>query len=416
MSVAESISLLGVSHRTADFDVLARIAPAVEATACEVRDVADESLALFTCNRAELWFTGTVEPAAVAADLARRARMEPRELLPHLLVARGGDAARHAMRVASGLESMILGEVQILGQLKRALERGQVDGAVGPVLSQLFHFALQSGRRARVETEISRHATSVSDAAARVALTDIRDPAAMRVLVIGTGEAAELAARALRSRGVVRITVAGRTPAHAEAVAARLGAGTVAWADLRGALAEATVVVSATGAREHVIGPEDLLPRPDRPLTLVDLALPPDVDTAVEQVPGVRRHDLERLRSLVGAGLARREAAIPAVEEIVDDEAERFRRWLVARELVPTITQLRAQVERVVHSEARTALGRLGYGDDVEGAADHLAQRIAAKVLHQPVVRLKAQAARDGAMPHVVALRDLFGLDGGDES
>src|SRR4051812_13734551 len=160
MSVADTISLVGVSHRTADFDALARIAPAVEATAREVRDAAEESLVLLTCNRAELWFTGALEPAEVASDLARRARMEPGELLPHLLVVRGVDAARHAMRVAAGLESMILGEVQILGQLKRALERGQRDGAVGPVLQQVFQLALRAGRRARVETEISRHATS----------------------------------------------------------------------------------------------------------------------------------------------------------------------------------------------------------------------------------------------------------------
>ena len=411
-----TISLVGTSHRTASFDLLARVTTAAESLAGELGRCVDESVAVLTCNRAELWLSGSIEAATIADELVRRTGLEAEELLPRLYTLSGMDAARHAMRMAAGLDSMIVGEVQILGQLRRALERAQRDDTVGPVLSRLFLAAVQAGRRARTETEISRHTASVSDAAARVALADLTNPLTGRVLVVGTGEAAELAVRALRHHGVERLKLTGRTPAHAEALAGRFGATTVPWSDLREAIAAADVVVSATSASDYVIRAEDLGPRTGQPLALVDLAVPHDVEPAAGAIPGVRRYDLDDLRSLVDVGLARRRAAVPAVEAILEDEAERFRRWLEGRRVVPVITELRAQVLRVVHTETRAALKRLGHEHDLEGTADRLAQRIATKVLHEPVVRLKARAADDGAATHVATLRDLFALEGGEQA
>jgi glutamyl-tRNA reductase len=410
-----AISVVAINQRTAGFDLLARLTTAAEALGAELGHGVDESVVVLTCNRAELWVSGAIDAETVAGELVRRSGLEAQDILPRLCMLSGMQAARHAMRVAAGLDSMIVGEVQILGQMRRALECAQREGTVGPLLTRLFLAAVKAGKRARTETEISRHTASVSEAAARAALADVPDTRTVRALVVGTGEAAELAARALHHRGVERLTIAGRTRSQAEAVAGRLGAATAPWSDLRDALAAADVVVSATSAPDHVIRFDDLGPRTERPLALVDLAVPHDVDPAAGNLPGVSRFDLEDLRSLVDAGRARRLAAVPAVEAIVEDEAERFRRWLEGRKVAPLITELRAQVLRVVHAETRAALDRLERGTDVEGTADRLAQRIATKVLHEPVVRLKAHAARDGAATHVATLRDLFALEGGEE-
>ena len=411
-----AISVVATNQRTAGFALLARLTSAAEALGPELGHGVDESVVVLTCNRAELWVSGAIEAETVAGELVRRSGLEAKAVLPHLCLLSGMQAARHAMRVAAGLDSMIVGEVQILGQMRRALECAQREGTAGPLLTRLFLAAVKAGKRARTETEISRHTASVSEAAARAALAGMPDTRTVRALVVGTGEAAELAARALHHRGVERLTITGRTRVHAEAVADRLGATTAPWSDLRGAVAAADVVVFATSAPDHVIRADDLCPRPERPLALVDLAVPHDVDPAVANLPGVRRYDLEDLRSLVDAGRARRLAAVPAVEAIIEDEAERFRRWLEGRKVAPLISELRAQVLHVVHAETRAALDRLERGTDLEGIAERLAQRIATKVLHEPVVRLKAQAAQDGAATHVATLRDLFALEAGEEA
>ncbi|MGO9975086.1 MAG: glutamyl-tRNA reductase [Solirubrobacteraceae bacterium] len=411
-----AIKLVGISHRTTSFELLARVTTAAESISAELSHSVDESVLVLTCNRAELWLSGSLGADVVADELVRRSRLAAEELLPCVYSLCGIDAVRHAMRVAAGLDSLIVGEVQILGQLRRALERAQRDGTAGPLLSRLFLAAVQAGRRARTETDISRHNASVCEAAAHVALAGMADPRAGLVLVVGTGEAAELAARALHRRGVGRLTLTGRTPAHAEEVANRLGATTVLWSDLRDAIAAADVVVSATNAPGPVIRSEDLGPRTDRPLALVDLAVPHDVELGTDGIPGVRRYDLDDLRSLVDAGLARRQAAVPEVEAIVEDEAERFWRWLESRRVVPVILELRAQILRVVHKETRAALERLGVECDVDGTADRLAERIATRVLHEPTLRLKAGAAQGGAATYVTTLRDLFALEGDEQA
>jgi glutamyl-tRNA reductase len=401
------IAVVGISHRSAGFDAVERVSAGV--ASLPPRLGAAESLLLVTCNRVECWTAGQLAPEGVVEELARGAGLSPQELLVQVYTRTGMDAVRHAMRVAAGLDSLILGEAQILGQLARAVDQARTDGTAGPLLTRLFAAAVQAGKRARTETEICRHASSVSHAAAGLAVDAVGDASAAHALVVGTGEAAELAARALRHRGVRDLHFTGRTAANARGLAARLGATSLPWANMRDGIAAADIVVSATAAPGTVIGPDDIVARDGRALTLVDLAVPHDVDVAVERIRGVLRFDLDDLRSVVDFGRARREAAVPAIEAIIEDEAERFREWLVGRRVVPLIVELRERVIDLVQAETRQALDRLGY-QDAERTADHLAQRIARKVLHEPVVRLKAHAARDGAAPHVAAIRDLFAL------
>lgn len=320
------------------------------------------------------------------------------------------------MRVAAGLDSLVLGEPQILGQMGRALESAQRAGAAGPILSRLFEAASQAGRRARHETEISQHTASVSHAAARLARTHLGDLGAVSVLVLGAGEAAELALQALAQSGARQLICSSRTWAHAHALAERSGATAVPWDRLDDSLADADVVVAATSAPEPIARKDQLArlsaARAGRSLVAIDLGIPRNIEPEVGELEGVCRFGIEDLRAVVNDGLARREAAIPAVEAIVEEELERFRQWLAARRVVPIITGLRQRVLQTVHAEAHAGLVRVHRGEEsVEQVAALLANRITTKVLHGPVVRLKERAAQDGADVHADVLRDLFELD-----
>jgi glutamyl-tRNA reductase len=238
--------------------------------------------------------------------------------------------------------------------------------------------------------------------------------AGRRVLVIGAGEAAELAARALAARGVDSLVCCSRTEAHARELAVRTGGRELLWEHLAAGLATADVVISATSAPEPVVCAEQLalLRSGGRPLVLVDLAVPHDVEPDVATLPGVRLYGLEDLRSVADEGLARRMAAAPAVEAIVEDELERFRRWVAGYEVAPVIVELRRHVHRAVHAEARAGLDRVGRGEaSPEEALQRLAERITTKVLHVPVARLRERAALDDAEASIAVIRDLFAID-----
>ena len=406
------IALVGVNHHTAGFDVLERVS--AEAASLPRRVGAVETIVLLTCNRAEVWSVGDLVPEAIAEQLAGAAAMPLEELRPHLYVRTGPDAARHAMRVAAGLDSLVLGEAQILGQISRALDEGRRNGTAGPLVTRVCLAAVEAGRRARAETEIGRHTMSVSHAAAALAVKAAGDVRSAHFLLVGTGEAAELAARALWNRGVRHLSFTGRTEAHAHRLAERIEGTVLPWTHLRPGVLAADVVMSATAAPAAVIGPDDILPRRGRGLTLIDLAVPHDVDPAVQQIPGVSRFDLDDLRSAIELGRARRKAAVPAVEAIIEEELQYFRKWVADRRVVPVIVELREHVLGVVRAEAHATLDRLGY-ENAGHAADRLARRIATKILHTPVTRLKARAEGDGAAAHLAAIRDLFDLTASDE-
>ncbi len=381
-----------------------------------------ESAILSTCNRLEIVAT-TGDPAAgfetIPAFLAGLQGLPVESLRPHLYFLDEQAAVEHLLRVAAGLESMILGEPQILGQVAQAFARAQGAGTTGLVLSQLFARAVHAGKRARSETAISRHTTSMSHAAAHLVVDAYGDLRDANVLVVGAGEMAELAATALHEQGARRITCINRTYARAEWLARRCEGSALAWSHLPEALAAADVIVTATGAPHTVLFRDDvakvLSSRTGRPLVIVDIALPRDVEPATGDLPGVTLYDMDHLQEAVDANLAQRRAAVPQVEAIVREEAGEFFCWLAGRQVVPVLVDLRRKVEAMAKAELDSALRLLDGSDPrTEQAMTLLTHRLVRKLLHEPTVRLKTEAANGNGIVYADAVRELFALNGGE--
>lgn len=380
---------------------------------------APEAVILSTCNRLEFYLVTADVTAAVAAVtryLGDAHDIPQERLCGHLYVKAGPEAVEHLLRVAGGLESMILGEPQILGQVSRAYAQAHAAHTSGPILSHLFHTALRAGKRAHCETGIGENTLSLSHAAADLLTEQLPSFAKSRVLIVGAGEMAVLAAQAVRDHGAGSLAFANRTLASAEELAGRFGGAAHPWGELRKLLAWADAVISATGAPHIVITAADVaaaLPeREGRPLLLIDLALPRDVDPAVNQLPGVRCYDLDGLNATLAENRARRSACIPAVEAIVEEEAARFQRWLAARAAAPTVSQLHERAHLVAEREMTRTLRRLDPNDEhLAHEIELLTHRLVRKLLHEPTVRLKAQAADGDGVIYREAVEELFALD-----
>lgn len=380
--------------------------------------VLSEGAILSTCNRLELVAVArdaAVGRAVLESFLSRLQGVPPAALKPHLFFLRDHAAVDHLARVACGLDSLILGEPQILGQVASALAVARSAGAAGPVISHLFAAAVRAGKRARAETDISRHTTSVSHAAARLAEARLGGLSNAHALILGAGEMAGLAAQALRLRGVARITCLNRTYHRAEALAAEVGGEAAPWHDLSALLARADVVITATGAPHTVLHADDLAPalasRGARPLVIVDIAVPRDVDAEVAALPGVICHNVDDLRAVLDDHIAQREAAIPQVEAIVEEESAAFARWMSGLEIVPTIADLRAWAGRIAESEVEHALeGMKDAGPAEQKAVELLAHRLVNKLLHAPTITLREQAERGQGYTYAHIARDLFDL------
>ena len=321
-----------------------------------------EHAVLSTCNRFEIYAV-TVDAAsavtALAEILCELHGLSPTEFRASLATRRDEAVVAHLMRVAAGLDSMILGEPQILGQVAGTLREATESGAAGPVLQRLFSRALHTGKRVRSETDISRHSLSVGHAAAILAAREAGNLADARALVVGAGKIAGLAAKALRARGARSIEIASRTRASAAALAALVDGRVRPWDELPAAVAAADIVIAATAAPQPVIRAEPLQARlrarRGRPVVLVDVALPRDVEPAVRDLPGVVCFDLDDLTSVVGSNLALRHAAVPAAEAIFKQEMAAFADWLTVREVVPRAG--RYALERSGHCRCGAAGG-----------------------------------------------------------
>ncbi len=314
---------LGVSHKTAPLELRERLA-LTEGRAVGVLaeltagDAVHEAAAISTCNRTELYLVAAdpveAESAALGV-LARQADIRPTELVGHLYSLRAGDAARHLFRVTAGLDSMILGEAEIQGQVKRAYELALVEGATGPILNRLFRGALAAGGRARDETGISEKGLSISSVAVELAQRSLGDLAERRVLVIGAGETAELVARALAAKGVETVFIANRHYDRAIGLAQRFGGHAVRFDELPAQLEAADIVVSATHSPHHIVERDDLehvmADRTGRPLLIVDIAVPRDVEPACREVTGVSLHDVDDVQAIVERNASGREAEAP---------------------------------------------------------------------------------------------------------
>ena len=415
---------LGVSHRTAPLDLRERLAlPEGRAVGVLGELVSSEQVheaaAISTCNRTELYLVAS-EPVeaegAALGILAREAGIRPTELLGRLYSLRGADAAAHLFSVTAGLDSMILGEVEIQGQVKRAYELGLVEGATGPVLNRVFRAALAAGKRARSETGISEKGLSIPSVAVELAQHALGDLGSRTVLLVGAGETAEVTARALSARGVEAIFVANRHYSRAIGLAQRFGGRAVRIDELPAQMEDADIVVSSTNSPHHIIEREELElvmeRRGERPLLLVDLAVPRDIEPGCREVPGVSLSDVDDVQSIAERNASGREAEARRAERLLEAEVARFERWFGSLEVLPTVAALRRRADEVVERVLAENDSRW----ESLSAADRdrlrvMARAIANRLLHEPTVRLKRTTDDEAAYPYVHALRELFGLD-----
>jgi|tagenome__1003787_1003787.scaffolds.fasta_scaffold20989297_5 glutamyl-tRNA reductase len=415
---------LGTSHKTASVAVRERLA-LPEGRAVSVltelvsRPAIHEAVAISTCNRTELYLVASdpveAENEALAA-LSRQAGIPPTELLGSLYSLRGMDSVRHLFEVASGLDSMIVGEAEVQGQVKRAYELALVEGVTGPITNRLFRDALGAGKRTRTETAIGRSRVSVSSVAVELARSVLGELGSRRVLVIGAGENGELTAKALRERGVETIFVANRRYDRAIGLAQRFGGKAIRFDDLPGELIHADIVVSATSSPHQIVGAEELELvmelREGRPLLLIDIAVPRDIDPSVRELAGITLYDMDDLQREVARNLSGREAESGRARAIVEQEVERFGDWLGSLDVVPTVAALRARGEEIVERVLRENETRWESLSDADRErVETLARAVVNRMLHEPTVRIKAAAETGGSYIYLQALRELFGLE-----
>ena len=371
---------------------------------------------LSTCNRLELYAVSHADRFEPLIEfIADTTGVSARDFEPHLYRYLNDDAVLHLKRVAAGLDSMILGEPQILGQVTEAYELGLSQRAVGPVLSALLRAAIHTGKRARTETAISRNPASVSSVAAQLAENVVHDLSSAQIVVLGAGEMAELAVEALRKRQATHITVVNRTHDRAAQLADRWQARALTFEQLMPALITADIVITSTGAPHILIKPplvQDVIAqRPDRPLIFIDIAVPRDVDPDVNRLPNVRCYDIDQLEARVTGSLAERQEAVPHVEAIIADETANFMTWLHSLDIVPVIAGLRTKAEVIRRAEVDKTLRHLKDLSEADRRRiEALSEALVSKLLHDPTLRLKAEAGNGHAADYAAAVRHLFAL------
>ncbi|KRF37151.1 glutamyl-tRNA reductase [Nocardioides sp. Soil805] len=413
-----SVLVVGVSHRSAPVPLLERLALDAGGVTKLISDVVasehvTEATVISTCNRLEIYadvdrFHGSIEE--VSRLLVERAGESTEALVPHLYVHYDDGAVSHLFNVAAGLDSMVVGEGQILGQTRDALRVGQELGTVGPALNVLFQQALRVGKRSRAETDIDRTAPSLVTAALERIPGQV---AGRRVVVVGAGSMASLAAATVHRMGASDLAVVNRTPDRAERLATEYAARPVSLVDLDVEIGRADVLISCTGAAGVLISRsavEEARAQTSAPLAVIDLALPHDVDPAVAELPGVTVLGLAALaEELQGSDSAR---GVDDVRTIVAQEIAAFLAARRQASVTPTVVALRSMATSVVDSEMERLAARLpGLDDATRAEVLHTVRRVADKLLHEPTVRVKELANEDGAVSYAAALAELFALD-----
>jgi glutamyl-tRNA reductase len=421
--------LLGVSHKTAPVDVRERLdfssrdlGAAVEALA--TRPSAAESVVLSTCNRSEVY---------VASENPARARDEIIEFLsqyhalasdsftPHLFSLGDDAAVKHLFRVAAGLDSLVVGEPQILGQVKDAFETASGRRCTGPMLSKLFHWSFGVGKRVRTETALGEGAVSIGFAAVTLARKIFGRLAGRRVLVIGAGEISTLTAEHLRAQGVGEIVITSRTSAHAETLAASVGGRAARWEDVTALLGTADIVITATGSQRPILTRAQVETttgrhRPD-PLFIIDLAVPRDVEASVGDIEQVFLYNVDDLLSIVQENLSRRSREIAHAETIVAEELLKFATWQRSRGAVPTVVALRQRFDAIRRSELQRLESKLtGLSPDARARVDEVTRLIVEKLLLEPTEQLKALPDEETQVAYTEAVNRLFRLRTGESA
>ncbi len=428
--MSQQILMMGLNHATAPIQVreqvactrdeLAQLLPRLVSSDSTVPFT--ESAILSTCNRTEIY--------AVADDLTRGEKrlcefFEARRefvsvpLSNCLCTHHDHDAVDHLLSVACGLDSLVLGEFEILGQVRAAYEIAEQQKTLGPILTALFHSAIHTGKRARSETAIGRGAASVAYAAVELARQKVGDLKDRRILVVGSGEMGQRVAKNLRADGVSALLVTSRTYTHAVEIANDLGGKVILFSELEAALGETDLVISATGAPHSVLSATTIAramsTRPQHPLCLIDIAVPRDIDPAAAQIPNVYLFDLDDLKAVARENIAEREKEVARVQAIIAEEVEEFWRWYSARRAAPVIADLRERAEIIRAAELDKALRRLRHLRLTErdrNVIAALSSGIVSKLLAAPTVHLKERVQSGGGQVYLDTLRELFELDG----
>jgi glutamyl-tRNA reductase len=417
-----ALIVAGVSHHTASLEARERCAVDAQDVgaildAFRAASGAREAVLLSTCNRTEFYVVENDTEAAETVWTTLSARLGD-DATPLGYVRRDRDAVRHLMRVTAGLDAMVLGEAQIQGQVRDAWELSRARS--GPVLNRLFQTSLSVAGRVRTETAVGRGSASVSSAAVQLAKKIFGTLTGRRAMILGAGQMAELALECLIDEGVRAALVANRTFERAEALARRHGATAIRYEDCWDDLATVDLLLCSTSAPHPVVHPQHLTPRlaarGGRPLCILDIALPRDVEPAVGKLDNVFLYDLDDLRAVVAANIEQRRAQLPSAEHLIDGEVERFWQWVAGLAAVPVVTEVRAAMERMRVDELEQALRRLGDLTPAQReAVEQLSRSLMNKFLHEPSVRLRAAAANGRGLGVVDAARYLFAVDTGGE-
>jgi glutamyl-tRNA reductase len=421
------IHCLGLNHNTANVALREQLAftshrlqTALARLGCgddpAWRDIQELAI-LSTCNRVELYAVGAGpifdELETFLSDTQNTAIAEFSTSLYRLI---DNEATEHLMRVACGLDSVVIGEPQILGQVTDAYAAANQQGTAGKILSQLFQSAIHAGKRARSETTINHSPASISSVAVNLISATVQDLPSAQVMVLGAGEMAELAVESLRKRGVNNILVINRTVQRAQELAQRWAGRAAALEMLLDHLPEADVVITSTGAPHIVIWrsmvEEAFRRRPHRPMVFMDIAVPRDVDEEVKKIPGIRLYDIDSLSELLQTSLAQRQAQIPKVEEILAEELAGFKAYLSSLDVVPIIVEMRKQADNIRRTEIKKAMQRMpDLTPEMEKQIEALTTAIVNKILHRPTIRLRGESCGLYAADFASLTRYLFGLD-----
>lgn len=418
--MAPSLFLVGLSHHTAPVEIRERLAVdggKLSDAVLRIQQAAqlNEALLVSTCNRVELY--GSAQDPVRAASVVRGAFEEDagRSLSGHLYERQDSAAARHAFRVAASLDSLVVGEPQILGQVKQSFSTASEAGVIGPLLARCFHRAFAVAKRVRTETGIAAGAVSVSSIATELAGSIFGELTGRRVVLVGAGEMAEGAARALTQQGTL-LTVVNRSPERAQELARQCGGEARGFEQLAAELTAGDVVISSTASPRYVITRELMQgvvrARRHRPLFLIDIAVPRDVDPRVENMDNVFLYDVDDLEKVAGQNLATRKKEADAASRIVDDEVAAFEAWLRSLDLTPTLVGLRERVRAVIHSELQRTLPRLSNVSDKERKTlEAMCDAMTNKILHRPLTELKRSREEPDGAALVSSVRRLFDLE-----
>ncbi len=417
------LQCLGLSHNTADVALREKLASVdngfldfVRVSSKDVPDIS-EMVVLSTCNRVEIYSVSSdISFSSLEQLIVPHTEVSQEDIATHMYRRIDMQVVSHLFRVAAGLDSMVLGEPQILGQVTQGYERARDAGTTGKILSRLFQNAIHAGKRVRTETALGRNSTSIPSIAAKLVMKWHPDLSEIEIVVLGAGEMAELAIEALRKRGAMNLHVVSRTLASACQLADRWNGDASTMDMLLEVLPRADVLISSSSAPHSLINKEiasdAMTERPSRPLVIIDIAVPRDVEADVGDVPNIHLYDIDALNSDLDDGLNARQREIPKVEAILDQEYLKFKKFSDSLEVVPFIIQLRDHTEAIRRQELEKVVRKLGeISQEQEEQISTLTHSIVNKILHSPTVGLQDAVREDDFDRYLEAARMLFGLD-----